>query len=117
MLRTKAHAVKMWKREWKKSALTGRFAIANRLPPSLKPTHHFTNLKRNRELFGRTLQCRTGHAYTGEFRQEFSLEGQYECSCGELTETREHILLECPCYNLSRHLLENASPQISLPTI
>jgi ribonuclease HI len=115
--RTKVHAVKMWKREWRKSALTGRFAIANRLPPSLKPTHHFTNLKGNRELFGRTLQCRTGHAYTGEFRQQFSLEGQYECSCGENTETREHILRDCPRYNLSRHLLEKASPDIVLPTI
>jgi ribonuclease HI len=115
--RTKVHAWKMWKREWKKSAMTGRFAIANRLLPSLKPTHHFITLKGNRELFGRTLQCRTGHTYTGEFRQELSLEGQHECPCGEHIETREHILLECPRYNRSRHILEKASREISLPTI
>jgi ribonuclease HI len=115
--RTKAIATKLWIREWRKSALQGRYAIANRFPPSLKPTHHFRAQSHNRELFGRTLQCRTGHNYTGEFRHSFTLNGQYECPCGEPTETREHILRECPRYNAFRHRLEKASRQISLPTI
>ena len=55
--------------------------------------------------------------HTGEFRQRFSLDGQYDCPCGEPTETREHILHECPCYNPYRHRFEEILPQISLPTI
>ena len=115
--RSKVHATKAWRCEWRKSAQTGRFAIANRFPPSLKPTHHFIQLKNDRELFGRVLQCRTGHGYTGEFRQSFNLEARYSCPCGEHLETREHILRDCPRFNLFRHHLEKASPQISLPTI
>jgi len=115
--RTKVIATKLWQREWRKSALMGHFAIANRFPPSLNTTHHFTAQRNNRELFGRTLQCRTGHGHTGEFRQRFSLDGQYECPCGEPTETREHILRNCPRYDHFRHRLEKASPEISLPTI
>ena len=49
----------------------GRFAIANRSLPSLRPAQHLLSLKSNRETFGRVLQGRTGHAYTGEFRQTF----------------------------------------------
>ncbi len=75
---TKVIATKLWHCEWRKSALTGYFAIANRLPPSLNTTHHFYAQKNNQELFGRTLQCRTGHGHTGEFRQRFSLDGQYD---------------------------------------
>jgi hypothetical protein len=58
-----------------------RYAIANRFPSSLRlrPSKHFTALKNNRELFGRTVQCRTGHGYTGEFRRNFKLESPYSC--------------------------------------
>jgi ribonuclease HI len=81
--RAKATATKLWIKEWKKTALVGHYAIANRFPPSLKPTPHFTALKNQRELFGRTVQCRSGHGYTGEFRREFKLEGPYSCPCSE----------------------------------
>lgn len=115
--RAKAITTKLWTQEWKKSALSGRFAIANRFPPSLSPSRRFTSLKNNRELFGRTVQCRTGHGYTGEFRRDFKLEGPYSCPCGEPLETREHIIRECPRYNAHRRHLTKISPQISLPTI
>ena len=69
--RTKQATTKLWHQDWKKTVLTGRFAIANRFEPSLNPTKQFLNLKNNREVFGRLIQCRTGHAYTGEFRQTF----------------------------------------------
>jgi hypothetical protein len=84
-----------------------------RFPPSLRPSAHFSSLKNNRELYGRTVQCRTGHGYTGEFRRDFKLDGPYS----EPTETREHILRDCPRYNAHRHHLTKVSPQISLPTI
>ena len=64
--RAKVATSKIWIREWKNTPKTGRFAIANRIAPSLNPTKHFVNLKQNRETFGRLVQCRTGHAYTGE---------------------------------------------------
>ena len=97
--------------------MNGRFAIANRFPPSLKPTNHFLSLKNNRELFGRTLQCRTRHGYTGEFRRDFSLEGETGCPCGEPLESCENILINCQRYQLYRHTLQKVSPDISLPEI
>ncbi|TFK58962.1 hypothetical protein BDN72DRAFT_873108 [Pluteus cervinus] len=50
--------------DWSTSPRLGGSTIANRIPPSLNPTPHFKTLRRNRELFGRIVQCRTGHAYT-----------------------------------------------------
>ena len=65
--RSKTTTTKLWHNEWKISNNSGRFAIANRLKPSLNPSKHFVKLKDNRKVFGRVLQCRTGHAYLGEF--------------------------------------------------
>lgn len=118
--RSKATILKLWRLEWKKKPPTGRFAIANRFPPSLRPTPHFRQLKNNRELFGRLTQCRIGHNYSGEFRQTFlpNVEEPITCPCdNETLQTREHILCECTKYNQHRDILREASPTIALPTI
>jgi len=72
---------------------------------------------KNRELYGRVIQCRTGHAYTGEFRQRFKLEGPYDCPCGEQLETCEHILRECTRFSAYHHILQETSPNILLSDI
>ena len=118
--RTKSTTLKLWKQEWEKQPLNGRYAIANRFPPSLRPTPHFQQLKDNRELFGRLTQCRTGHNYSGEFRESFLPHSQEptSCPCNNVTrQTREHILRECTRYSQHRHILREASATVSLPTI
>jgi len=115
--RNKAALVKLWKREWHKTRDSGQFAVANRFPPSHRPSFRLTNLHKNRELYGRVIQCRTGHAYTGEFRQRFKLDGPYDCPCGEQLETREHILRDCTRYTAYRHVLQETSPNILLSDI
>jgi ribonuclease HI len=118
--RAKSSTTKIWVREWKNTPKTGRYAVANRLEPSLNPTKHFQNLKQNREIFGRLVQCRTGHAYTGDFRQSFIplSPDPNTCPCdNEILETRNHILTECPRYNQHRRILKKASRHLSLPVI
>jgi ribonuclease HI len=118
--RAKRSTLLLWQQEWKKAPRVGRFAIANRIKPSLSPTNHFLSLKSNREAFGRLLQCRTGHSYTGEFRQSLLPLSPDPTSCPcdiDLLETRTHIIRDCPRYNRHRRILVNASHSLYLPTL
>ncbi|KAF9260797.1 hypothetical protein L218DRAFT_1050689 [Marasmius fiardii PR-910] len=115
--RAKARAQQDWVREWRNETKTGRYAIANRFEPRLKPTKRFTLL--GREIFGRVIQCRTGHAFTGEYREQFHPLKDTNCPCGEepRQQTREHILRECLMYEPHREILREVSRDISLPEI
>jgi hypothetical protein len=118
--RSKTTTTKIWQQEWKNTNMSGRFAISNRFQPSLNPTKHFLNLKDKREVFGPVLQCRTGHAYTGEFRQSFLplSPDPTTCPCdNESLETRAHILIDCPRYDQHRYILKKASKHLALPVI
>ena len=118
--RSKTAILKLWQLEWKNSPKVGRYAISNRIKPSLKPSPHFKELKNKREVFGRVLQCRTGHSYTGEFRQSFLplSPDPTACPCDpETLETRSHILRECPRFEQHRHILKKVSRDIVLPDI
>jgi hypothetical protein len=118
--RAKRTTLLLWQQEWRKNPKTGRFAIANRIPPSLNPTKHFVHLKSNREAFGRLLQCRTGHTYTGEFRQSFLplSPDPNSCPCdNEILKTRNHILRECPRYNRHHRILVKASRALALSVL
>jgi len=106
-----------FRKEWENQTKTGHFAISNRLRPSLKPTKRFKDLQEEREVWGRVVQCRTGHAFTGEFRKRFFPNEDVDCPCGEYIETREHILRECPRYEQHRHHLRSVSRDISVPEI
>src|SRR6266568_5517779 len=98
--------------------MEGKYAISNGIPPSLKPTLHFHKLDDEREIFGRTVQCRTGHAYTGEFRRQFAPGEPTSCPCNnEILETREHIIIHCPRYEEHRDILREAYPTLPLPEI
>ncbi|GBE87945.1 hypothetical protein SCP_1201710 [Sparassis crispa] len=120
---TRAHALRRanekaferWTAEWKKTAPTGRFASANRLPPQTHPRKPFTDLPR--EVFGRLVQCRTGHAFLGEYYAQFVPSETVDCPCGAHFQTRKHILQDCPRYNNYRHILREASKTIDIPTI
>ena len=78
--------------------------------------------KNRREVFGRVVQCRTGHSYIGEFRRSFLPLSPNPTSClcdgsEETTETRNHILCDCPRYALHRNILVKASRPLALSVI
>ena len=87
-----------WVREWKDAPRNGHYAIANRFPPSTRPTPRFLMLGDKREVFGRLTQCRTGHGYTGEFYRRFVPNESSDCPCGEPLQTRKHIIRDCARY-------------------
>jgi len=98
--------------------MEGRYAISNRIPPSLKTTLRFRKLNDECEIFGRVVQCRTGHAYTGEFRRQFAPGEPTICPCdNESFETCEHIIIHCGRYEAHRDILREAYPHTpnSLP--
>ena len=66
--RLKMASQKAWVKQWKSKPKLGAFAISNCIQPTLKPTKQF--LDTPRETFSRLIQCRTGHAYTGEYRRQ-----------------------------------------------
>ncbi|KAF5331408.1 hypothetical protein D9611_011845 [Ephemerocybe angulata] len=116
--RSKITALKEWTKEWKRNPKEGWFAISDRIPPSLKPTKHARRLASRRELYGRVVQARTGHAYTGEFRRRFSFEPPHSCPCDDQTiETREHIITSCPRYEQHRFELRGVSPNLVLSVL
>ena len=61
--RAKRSSLLLWQQDWRNAQKVGRYGVSNHIPPSLKPTPHFLNLKNKREVFGRLLQCRTGHSH------------------------------------------------------
>ncbi|KAJ3850085.1 hypothetical protein EV368DRAFT_46013 [Lentinula lateritia] len=63
------------------------------------------------------MQCRTGHAFLGEYYSQFVPNKNIDCPCGEELQTREHILRACPRYVDHRHTLQKASEDICLKDI
>ncbi|KIK58037.1 hypothetical protein GYMLUDRAFT_124196, partial [Collybiopsis luxurians FD-317 M1] len=104
-----------WTKVWDKRSIHGRFTIANRIPPSLKPTQRLKET--SREIFGRLMQCRTGHDYIGKYFDKFVPFKNIDCPCGKPPQSCEHILRECPRYEQYRHILRKVSQDISLAEI
>ena len=65
-------------------------------------------------MFGRLVQCRTGHAYAGEFRRQFFPEESVDCACGEDLQTCEHIPRTCTRYTSHRGSLQDENRKIAL---
>lgn len=100
-----------WTSHWRSTLKANSlFSPADRLPPSLKPRKRFCEPKR--AIYGRLIQCRTGHAFTGEYYSSFVPTETTSCSCGEHIQTREHILASCPTYEPTRDLLRAASEDL-----
>lgn len=105
-----------WTTHWRNTLrASSLFSPADRLPPSLRPREHFCESKR--AIYGRLIQCRTGHAFTGEYYSSFVPTETTSCSCGERIQTREHILTSCPAYEPSRGLLRSASEDLVITDI
>ena len=54
-----------WTREWATKPLTGRYAIADCMPPSLAGSHACRTL--NQHTLGAVTQAQMGHGYFGEY--------------------------------------------------
>ena len=61
-----------WTIEWARKSIAGRYAIADRIPPSLAASHAFRTL--DRRTLGIVTQTRTGHGYFGEYYQPTTYE-------------------------------------------
>ena len=113
----KATTQSAWARDWQRAPRKGRFAIPNRIPPSLNPTKHLIELQNQRKVFSCLVQCRTGHAYTGEFRKQFFPEKIVDCECGETPQTGEHTIKTCDRYEAQRTKFRAEYRELALPEL
>jgi hypothetical protein len=110
MCRTaKEKALSAWQAQWRtekdrNAHRENLYSVANRFEPSLRPQEQFRSIIQRR-LYGLVLQCRTGHAFMGEYYQRFVPLESVACPCGAAYQSRKHILLECSKYEAYHHLL------------
>lgn len=57
------------------------------------------------------------YCFIGEYYHQFLPAEPYNCPCGQPTQTRAHILQDCPRDAPHRHVLRAASRTIDLPTV
>lgn len=107
--------IEKWKTEWNAHEPEGGFAPADRLPPSLTPSAHFKQLPRR--IYSLIVQCRTRHAFIGEYYSNFVPTEDTACQCGVDFQTRRHILQECELYEPYRHILQEEVPDLSIPDL
>ncbi|KAH8101454.1 RnaseH domain, transposon factor [Cristinia sonorae] len=108
-----------WREEWRerrrKEGRTGQatekkgFQVANLLVPKLAPQEHFKNIA-NRRIASLVTQCRTSHAFMGEYYERFVPTESTDCPCGCFFQSRKHILFECPRYEDHRDIILKVSP-------
>jgi ribonuclease HI len=113
--KAKAASNTTWRKEWCNTPKLGGYAMANQIPPSTSPTKTFC--KTPREVFGRLIQCRTNHGYTGEYRRRFFPQEDTSCPCGVEFQSREHIVAHCMLHEHERGKMRKVSRDIWLPTI
>ena len=104
-----------WISEWANKPMTGRYAIADRIPPSVAGSHAFRTLTRH--TLGTVTQARTGHGYFGEYYLTHNIPERSDCPCGAQLQTRDHILFECEVHDERGHLVDEGAPDRKLATI
>jgi ribonuclease HI len=106
-----------WRAEWLANTRVNAFSPANRIAPSTQPTPHLRTL--DKSTFSRLFQCRSGHAFTGEYYRAIDKpERGYECECGDAAlQTRDHILTTCITHERYRYILRAASLSLSIPNL
>ena len=103
--------VSNWTEEWcKQLQRPSAFLQANRFTPALKPREHFTHTPRN--IYGQLIQCRTGHAFMGEYYSKHVPMEDRSCPCGELLQSCDHIIATCPTYEDQRQVLKSTSEDL-----
>ena len=104
-----------WISSWANKPMTGRYAIADHIPPSLAGSHAFRTL--NRHTLGVVTQTRTGHGYSGEYNLTHNTQEPSDCSYGAELQTRDHVLFECETHEERGHSIDEGAPGHKLATI
>ncbi|KAI6158973.1 hypothetical protein EDD17DRAFT_1487346, partial [Pisolithus thermaeus] len=105
-----------WTTQWHNTIKeNSSFSPTDCLPPSLRPHKHFWDT--NHRTFGCLIQCRTGHAFLGEYYSTFIPAESPSCPCGEPIQTREHIIASCPNFESERNTLRTASKDLVITDI
>ena len=94
---------------------SGRYATADRIPPSLTGSHALRTL--DRHTLGLVIQARTGHGHFGEYYITHNIQKPPECPCGAETQTRDHIIFECEIHEEHGYLIDEGAPDHMLTTI
>ena len=93
------------------SRCAGRYAISDRIPPSLAGSHAFRTL--DRRILGIVTQARTGYGYFGEYYQTHNIQEPADCPCGAGQQTREHIVFECRTQLTKEHQTTNSQRSLA----
>lgn len=102
-----------WHNLWLSNTRRNLYSPANRIPPSTRPTPHLRTL--DKSTYARVLQCRTGHAFTGEYNRAINKPDRgLACVCGAPLQTRDHLLAHCPELERYRGALRDVSPQLDV---
>jgi ribonuclease HI len=104
-----------WTSNWAGKPMTGRYAISDRIPPSLSGSHAFRTL--DRKTLGIVTQARTGHGHFGEYYQIHNIQEPTNCPCGAALQTREHIVFECQEHEEHSHIIYKGAPDHQLTTL
>ena len=104
-----------WTIEWARKPIAGRYAISDRIPPSLAGSHAFRTL--DRHILGIVTQARTGHGYFGEYYQTLNIQGPINCPSGAGLQTREHIVFECRSHEEYGDIIDEGAPDHQLSTL
>ena len=112
--RAKSKSLKLWRQDWQSLPHTNLAAIALRKPPSLNLSKFHKEYGGPRHVHTRIIQTITGHGFIGEYYSRFLPDIPAECPCETTdTQTRSHILTDCPLLEEHRHLLREASQDLS----
>ena len=104
-----------WISDWANKPMAGRYAIADRIPPSLSGSHAFRTLYRL--TLGIVTQARTGHGHFGEYYLLHNIQEPSDCPCGAELQTRDHIIFECEIHETLWHIIDEGAPDHRLATI
>jgi hypothetical protein len=99
-----------WADRWHKAPRTSLIYRTVLTKPPDGQVHPTFKLDQSTVKFSHKTSCMlyclaTGHAFTGEYTRCFyscHTQEQVACPCGKPTQTVEHLLLDCPKYNVAR---------------
>lgn len=113
--RAKHQALKEWRIAWAKLPHTNAAATATaRKPPHTTLSRFHRTFQGPRHIHTRIIQAILGHAFIGEYYERFVPTENASCPCGEApTQTRLHIIADCPRLDNSRNILREISPTCS----
>ena len=104
-----------WTIEWTRQPISGRYAIADRIPPSLAGSHAFRTL--DGHTLGIVTQARTGHGYFGEYYQTHNIREPANCPCGAELQTHEHIVFEYRTHEEHDDIIDEGVPDHQIATL